>query len=385
MEEEKFIAGLAGVNAGISGICTVGKQGHGLMYMGYDIKDLATNGTFEEIAHLLIHGSLPTTTELKAYTEKLNKLREINGVLTDILEEIPASAHPMDVMRTACSALGTIEPEEEGRDQYFIADRLIAAFSSVILYWHHWHKSGKRIKTEARSGDTTASYFLRLLHESEPDELMVKTLDISLILYAEHEFAASTFAARITASTLADFYSCVTTAIGTLRGPLHGGANEAAMHLLSKFNDPDQAEKGILDMLTNKQLIMGFGHRVYKKEDPRSPIIKEFSRKLSQSERGNKKLFSVSERVEQVMAREKKMFTNLDFYSASAYAQCGIPTSYFTPVFVVSRTTGWAAHIIEQRKNNRLIRPGCIYNGPQLQPYKKISERTSQDSTKSKL
>jgi len=372
-----YSKGLAGVSVAESAICSVGVEGLGLNYRGYSIHDLAARSTFEEVAYLLIYGRLPSGEELKAYIRQLASLRGLPGALADILERIPATSHPMDVVRTACSALGTMEPESDSNDQYKIANRLIASFGSMLLYWHHWTTSGKRINTITNENDTTATHFLKLLHYDgkEPNPLHVHVLDVSLILYAEHDLAASSFATRITASTLADFYSCIVTAIGTLRGPLHGGANEAAMHLLSQFSSPEDAEKGVKAMFEKKELVMGFGHRVYKNGDPRSPIIKEWSKKLSQEKGGSPLLFAVSERVEQLMWNEKKMYPNLDFYSASAYHQCGIPMGFFTPIFVISRTTGWVAHIIEQRQNNRLIRPTAVYVGPQPQKFIPISER----------
>eukprot|EP01112_Ceratiomyxa_fruticulosa_P003593 TRINITY_DN1390_c0_g1_i10.p1 TRINITY_DN1390_c0_g1~~TRINITY_DN1390_c0_g1_i10.p1 ORF type:complete len:431 (+),score=100.09 TRINITY_DN1390_c0_g1_i10:101-1294(+) len=384
----EFSKGLAGVNVAESSICTVGKAGLGLNYRGYGIEDLTKYSTFEEVAYLLIYGVLPTSTQLSAYVKHLSTLRKLPAALCDVLEKIPHKAHPMDVMRTGCSVLGCLEPENEKNDQYMIANRLISAFGSILLYWHHWTQNGLRIETESFPSETTAHHFLRLLNvdskskfpassTTTPNPLFVKVIDISLILYAEHDLAASTFATRITASTLSDIYSSIVSAIGTLRGPLHGGANEQAMVLLEKFSSPEEAERGVLEMLKRKELVMGFGHRVYKKGDPRNPIIKEWSRKLS-LDSGNQTLFKISEKVEEVIMREKKMFPNLDFYSASAYHQCGIPTSFFTPLFVISRTTGWVAHIIEQRNNNRLIRPSAIYVGPNPTAYVPIEKRTEQ-------
>jgi 2-methylcitrate synthase len=366
--------GLAGIIAGETAVSTVGKAGLGLTYRGYSIHDLANYATFEEVAYLLIHGRLPTQTELDSYKKRLMCLRGLPAGLTTVLEQLPCHAHPMDVMRTGCSALGTIEPENETNDQFHIAERLVASFGSMLLYWHHFHTNGARINTET-DDDTLAGHFLHLLHGGQPDALRRSAIDVSLILYAEHEFNASTFAARVAASTLSDFYSAITAAIGTLRGPLHGGANEAAMELISHFQTPDEAEAAILDMLTRKQLVMGFGHRVYKTSDPRSDIIKGWSRKLAEAS-GNTLLYEVSERIEQVIWREKKLFPNLDFYSASCYHLCGIPTPMFTPLFVMSRITGWAAHVIEQRSNNRLIRPTAEYIGPEPRPFVPMAERT---------
>ena len=372
--ETKNPGGLAGVIAGETAICTVGKEGIGLNYRGYSIHDLAEHGTFEEVAHLLIHGKLPTQTELDDYKNSLMGMRGLPAGLKTVLEQLPGDAHPMDVMRTGCSALGTIEPENETNDQFHIADRLVASFGSMLLYWHHFHTSGKRIEVET-DDDTTGGHFLHLLHGAQPDELRRRAVDVSLILYAEHEFNASTFAARVATSTLSDLYSAISAAIGTLRGPLHGGANEAAMELISRFQTPDEAEASILEMLAQRQLIMGFGHRVYTTSDPRSDIIKGWSQQLSEAS-GDTNLYDISERVEQVMWREKKLFPNLDFYSASAYHLCGIPTPMFTPIFVISRVTGWAAHVIEQRNDNRLIRPRAEYIGPDPQPFVLIGERT---------
>ncbi|UVI32660.1 bifunctional 2-methylcitrate synthase/citrate synthase [Paenibacillus spongiae] len=365
--------GLADVIAGQTGISTVGKLGRGLTYRGYSIHDLAANAAFEETAYLLIYGKLPNETELRLYRSKLAGLRALPDSLRVILERLPDTTHPMDVLRTGISALGAFEPEE-GRTQADIADRLMACCGAILLYWHHYHTNGTRIDTEA-GGDSIAGHFLHLLHGSRASELHEKAMDVSLTLYAEHEFNASTFAARVTASTLSDFYSAIATGIGTLRGPLHGGANEAAMELIDAFHNPDDAEHAILRMLASKQRIMGFGHRVYTVSDPRSDIIKEWSSRLS-SDAGDMRLYVVSERIEQVMRQEKQLFANLDFYSASAYRFMGIPTKFFTPVFVLARLSGWSAHIMEQRAANRLIRPSASYSGPEPRSWLPIDQRT---------
>ena len=365
--------GLEGIIAGRTGIATVEKEGTGLSYRGYSIYDLAEHATFEEIAYLLIYGTLPTQSALSNYKKSLAGLRGLPGPLRTVLEQIPASAHPMDVMRTGCSMLGTLEPEGAGRDQIAIANRLTACFSSILFYWYHFASSGRRIEVST-DDDGCAGHFLHLLHGTKPDDLHRRAIDVSLILYAEHEFNASTFTARTITSTLPDFYSAVTGAIGALRGPLHGGANEAAMELIDRFATPDEAEKGILDLIAAKKLVMGFGHRVYKICDPRSDVIKAWAKRLADT-CGDRRLYPVSERIEQVMRREKKLFPNLDFYSASAYHFCGIPTPMFTPLFVVARITGWAAHIIEQRADNRLIRPNADYVGPDSRSFVPISQR----------
>lgn len=366
-------AGLSGVVAGRSAIATVGKEGEGLNYRGYSINDLAQYATFEEVAYLLLYGQLPTKAELETYKEKLISLRSLPKSLKAVLKLIPKDAHPMDVLRTACSMLGVLEPEKDVKQQSDIADRLLALFPGLLCYWYNYHFVGQEIDGESNE-HTIGGHFLALLHGQAPTSLQRDMMNVSLILYAEHEFNASTFAARVTAATLSDFYSCITSAIGTLRGPLHGGANEAAMELILRFKSPEQAEKQLLIMLENKTKIMGFGHRVYKDCDPRSDIIKEWSKKLAKAQE-DLLLYKVSERIEAVMRREKNLFPNLDFYSASAYYYCNTPTFLFTPIFVMSRITGWSAHVFEQRADNRLIRPTSEYIGPSAKEYIPIDSR----------
>jgi 2-methylcitrate synthase len=373
MSTDKKSGGLAGVVAGQTAISTVGKEGVGLTYRGYSIEDLAAKAIFEEVAFLLLYGHLPNGNELDGYRKKLISLRGLPPGLKAVLEQLPATTHPMDILRTGCSALGCIEPEGPGRDQYEVANRLLAAFPSMLLYWYQFHRSGKRIETQT-DDPNMAAHFLHLLLGKPADETRIRALDASLILYAEHEFNASTFATRITTSTLADFYSAITSGIGTLRGPLHGGANEEAMALIERFQTPDEAEAGLMGMLARKQLVMGFGHRVYKTSDPRSPVIKEWAGKLAATA-GDNRIDPISQRIEAVMWREKKLFPNLDFYSAAAYHFCGIPTPMFTPIFVIARTSGWSAHIMEQHGNNRLIRPTAEYIGPEPRPFVSIERR----------
>lgn len=369
----KKTGGLEGIVVSDSAISTVGVEGMDLNYRGYSIHDLAEKASFEEVAYLLIHGELPNRNELQAYQEKLMMLRELPDALKSVLELIPGNTHPMDVLRTGCSMLGTLEPESAHYDQFNIADRLIAATPGMLLYWYHFNKDGNRIKTNT-SEPSVSSHFLHLLHGKSPDKEHDRAIDVSLILYAEHDFNASTFAARVTTSTESDFYSAMVSGIGTLRGPLHGGANEAAMDLISRFKTPDEAERGIRQMLAEKAKIMGFGHRVYKVSDPRSDIIKEWSKKLSQNAKDGY-LYPISERIEKIMWDEKHLFPNLDFYSATSYHFCGIPTPMFTPIFVMSRISGWSAHVIEQRKNNRLIRPESNYVGPAPRAFVPLDQR----------
>lgn len=365
--------GLAGVVAGESAIATVGLAGKGLNYRGYSIDDLAEYASFEEVAYLLNYGKLPNQMELNEYIKKLIKLRVLPDELKTVLKLIPKNTHPMDVLRTGCSFLGNIEPEVHFSQQYEIADRLLAIFPGMMCYWYAYHFLKKEISGLSDEG-TLGGHFLALLHGKKPNKLECDMMNVSLILYAEHEFNASTFAARVTAATLSDFYSAITSAIGTLRGPLHGGANEAAMELIEQFKTPDEAEVELKRMLAGKAKIMGFGHRVYTTCDPRSDIIKKWSFRLGE-EKGDLLLYHISERIEEVMWNEKKLFPNLDFYSASAYHYCGIPTPLFTPIFVMSRITGWSAHVFEQRANNKLIRPTSEYIGPAPRSFPAIATR----------
>jgi 2-methylcitrate synthase len=373
MSKDKKAGGLAGVSAGETAICTVGKEGAGLTYRGYDIYDLAEHARFEEVAYLLHYGRLPTQAEFDAYVKRLQGLRALPGPLKAALETIPGDSHPMDVLRTGCSLLGNLEPEGDFSRQLDVADRLLAVFPSMLLYWWRFHNDGVRIDT-VTDDNSVAGHFLHLLHDQAPSEFHRRVLDVSLILYAEHEFNASTFAARVITGTLSDFHSAITGAIGALRGPLHGGANEAAMELIERFDSAAEADRGVRQMLVDKAKIMGFGHRVYTTSDPRNKVIKAFAQQLSH-ECGDQVIFPVSEAIEKVMWDEKKLFPNADFYSASAYRFMGIPTPLFTPIFVCSRTTGWSAHIMEQRANNRLIRPSADYIGPGLQPWTPIGRR----------
>ncbi|WP_444900865.1 2-methylcitrate synthase [Microbulbifer sp. VAAC004] len=366
-------AGLRGQVAGKTALSTVGKSGSGLTYRGYDIKDLAQHCEFEEVAYLIFYGELPTRDQLEEYKALLKGMRGLPQALKEVLERIPADAHPMDVMRTGCSMLGNLEGEESFAQQLEKANRLLAAFPSIICYWYRFTHDNVRIETDT-DDDSIGGHFLHMLRGEKPNALHEQVMNVSLILYAEHEFNASTFTARVCASTLSDLFSCITGAIGTLRGPLHGGANEAAMEMIERFANPDEAEKELLGMLERKEKIMGFGHAIYRESDPRNEIIKAWSEKLSEDV-GDKVLYPVSVRCEEVMWREKKLFCNADFFHASAYHFMGIPTKLFTPIFVMSRVTGWAAHVFEQRADNRIIRPSAEYVGVEPREVPPIAER----------
>jgi 2-methylcitrate synthase len=365
--------GLRGQSVGSTAVCTVGKEGIGLTYRGYTIEDLAQNASFEEIAYLLIYGAFPNQEQLEAFKQRLREKRALPDALKTTLELIHANAHPMDVLRTGCSLLGSLEPENSFSQQDAVAERLLASFPSMLLYWHHYSTRGERVDTMT-DADSHAGHFLTLLHRKKPDETVRRCLDVSQVLYAEHEFNASTFACRVCAATLSDFYSCISSAIGTLRGPLHGGANEAAMELIQQFRTREEARAGIIQMLEKKQKIMGFGHAVYKHSDPRNAIIKEWARRLA-PRAPDGYLFDIFDEVESVMREQKNLFANADFFSASAYHFLGVPTPHFTPLFVMSRIAGWTAHLKEQRANNKLIRPSAEYIGPQVRPYVPIGQR----------
>jgi 2-methylcitrate synthase len=405
MTEAKTGAGLRGVTAGSTGISTVGKEGVGLTYRGYSIAELAARSTFEEVAYLLLEGELPRSEALLEFRVELSAGRGLPAGLRAVLECLPADSHPMDVLRTGCSALGSFEPERSFAEQKRVARRLIAALPGMLLYWYHFTTSGRRVDTSSgvagtsrggaatsggRAIDTSgdrqkggapsgeqgvAEHFLTLLHGRAPTAEEARALDVSLILYAEHEFNASTFAARVCAATLSDFYSAITAGIGTLRGPLHGGANEAAMELIDRFPTPEAAVEGVREMLARKVKVMGFGHAVYRSEDPRSPVIKRIAKTLAVTPEQQRR-YAVAEAIEALLRSEKNLFPNVDFYSALVYRSLGISTPLFTPLFVCARSAGWSAHILEQRADNRLIRPAAEYVGPASRPYLEVSERT---------
>ena len=372
-QKELSGAGLRGQVAGKTALSTVGKSGSGLTYRGYDVSELADKCIFEEVAYLLLYGNLPNQTELDAYQTKLKSLRGLPQSLKDVLERIPAESHPMDVLRTGCSMLGNLETEMSFDEENDQADRMLAVFPSIINYWYRFTHDNVRIETETDDA-TIGGHFLHLLKGEKPNELHTKVMNVSLILYAEHEFNASTFTARVCASTLSDIHSCITGAIGSLRGPLHGGANEAAMDMIEGFSSPDEAETEMMGMLARKDKIMGFGHAIYSESDPRNVVIKGWAEKLA-ADVGDEVLYPVSVRCEEVMWREKKLFCNADFFHASAYHFMGIPTKLFTPIFVCSRLTGWASHVFEQRANNRIIRPSAEYTGEELRSVPDMSAR----------
>lgn len=375
LEDSKKAEGLAGVIAGNSSICLCNGKDETLLYRGFSIKDLAEYASYEEVAWLLLRKKLPSKEELAHYQSELEKFRELSPSCKEVLEHIPPTVNLMDALRTCCSVLGHLDPEELESDPYLVADRLIASLGSMLCYWYHYHASGKKIDLHTHH-KSQAAYLLHIILGQDASANHIKCLNTLLILYAEHEFNASTFTVRTIASTLSDFYSAICGGIGALRGPLHGGANEAAIELISKFRNPDEAEKGIKNLLKDKKLIMGFGHRVYKSSDPRSKIIKEWAEKLSHHS-PDKHLFAIANRIEEVMHNEKGLFPNLDFYSALALHYCGIPSFFFTPIFVFSRISGWSAHLLEQRAHNKLIRPQSNYIGEPLKPWVPLDKRNA--------